>query len=267
MLNRSSASGKALRVLEDVLDVRLGRSAAVVADPVEAHRVPELGIRGLDGEHDLAVQVVRERDVGRRDPEPDHLPPADTAPAEGLGRQLHLVGAGPVEDVADVTVVRQHVRQGRRVAERVHVVADLRAHPETVAEVALAVGDLTVQAHHRREVDVGLDVLAAGDVPPAALDQPPRPLEELGVDPLDLLEEPGLPAGEDELRVLVAAVRRGPERGQRLVYPGLPGPQPHRVDVGVAYHVDDHGKFIPLRLLCTCSLLTVRRSEPCWTSP
>src|SRR3712207_6963906 len=52
----------------------------------------------------------------------------------------------------------------------------------------------------------------------------------LRVDPLHLLEEPGLPAGEYELRVLVAAIRGGTERGQRLVHPSLPGPQPHRVD-------------------------------------
>jgi hypothetical protein len=52
-----------------------------------------------------------------------------------------------------------------------------------------------VQAHDSGEVDVGLDVLASRDVPPAALDQPPHPLDELRVDPLHLLEEPGFPAG------------------------------------------------------------------------
>jgi hypothetical protein len=136
-------------------------------------------------------------------------------------------------------VTREDVRQGRRVAEGVHVVAHLRAHPETVPEVALAVEDLAVQAHERGEVHVRLDVLAARDVPPAALDQPPHPLEELGVDTFHLLEEPRLPAGEDELGVLVAAVRGGAERGQRLVDPGLPGPQPHGIDMGVANHVND----------------------------
>ena len=86
-------------------------------------------------------------------------------------------------------------------------------------------------------------------MPPAALDQPPHPLEELGVYSLHLLEEPGLPAGEYELGVLVAAVRGGTERGQRLVHPGLPGPQPHRVDVGVSYHVDNHEMTNPLRFV------------------
>ena len=55
VLNLSSAPGKP-RVLEDVFDVGLGRSAAVVADPVEAHRVSERGVSRLDGEHDLAVR-------------------------------------------------------------------------------------------------------------------------------------------------------------------------------------------------------------------
>src|SRR5215212_7412685 len=152
-----------------------------------------------------------------------------------------------MEYVPHVTVACEHVRQGRRVAEGVDVVAHFRAHPETVLEIALAVEDLAVQAHESGEVDVGLDVLAARDVPPTTLDEPPHPLEELRVDPLHLLEEPGFPAGEYELRVLVAAIRRGTERGQRLVHPGLPGPQPHRVDVGVSYQVDYHEKTNLLR--------------------
>src|SRR5215216_4561324 len=235
-------------VLEYVFDVGLGRSAAVVTHPVKAHRVSEVGVCRLDGEHDLAVQVVRERDVGGRDPKADHLPPADTAPAECLGWQIHLVGSGTMKDVPDVPVAGQNVRHGRRVSEGVHVVANLWAHSETVLEVALAVDDLTVQTHDSGEVDVGLDVLASRDVPPATLDQPPHPLEELRVDPLHLLEEPRFPAGEYELRLHVAAIRRRTERGQRLVHPGLPGPQPHWVDVGVSYHVYYHEKTNPLRL-------------------
>ena len=42
--------------------------------------------------------------------------------------------------------------------------------------------------------------------------------------------------------------------GQRLVHPGLPGPQPHRVDVGVSYHVDYHELTNPLRL-CELAVL------------
>src|SRR5215216_890150 len=151
-----------------------------------------------------------------------------------------------MEDVALVTVARQHVRQGRRMAEGIHVVAHLRAHPETVPEIALAVEDLAVEPHERGEVDVGLDVLPSRDVPLAALGEARHPLEELRVDPLHLLEEPRLSAGEDELRVFVAAIRGGTERCQRFVHPRLPGPQPYWVDVGVSYHVNDHpGKDHP----------------------
>src|SRR5215212_8930298 len=150
-----------------------------------------------------------------------------------------------MEYVPHVTVACEHVRQGRRVAEGVDVVAHFRAHPETVLEIALAVEDLAVQSHESGEVDVGLDVLAPRDVPPAALDETPYPLEELRVDPLNLLEEPGFPAGEDELRILVAAIRGGTKSGQRLVNSRLPGPQPYGVDVGVSYHVDYHERPAP----------------------
>ena len=58
-------------------------------------------------------------------------------------------------------------------AEAVDVVADGRRDAEAVAEVALAVLDLAVQAGGGRQVQVGLDELAAGDLPLAALDQRP----------------------------------------------------------------------------------------------
>ena len=62
------------------------RTAAVVADAVEAHRVPEVGVGRLDGEHDLAVEVVREGHVARGDAEAEHLAAAGAAPAEGLAQ-------------------------------------------------------------------------------------------------------------------------------------------------------------------------------------
>ena len=64
--------------------------------------------------------------------------------------------------------------------------------------------------------------------------------EEIGAQPLGLLVEPGLAAGEDELGVFVAAVGHRGHGRQRLVGAGLPGPEPHRVDVGVGDHVDAH---------------------------
>ena len=63
--------------------------------------------------------------------------------------------------------------------------------------------------------------------------------EEVGAEALDLRVEPGLAAGEDEVGVFVAAVGHGGGGGQRLVGAGLPGPEPHRVDVGVGDHVDE----------------------------
>jgi hypothetical protein len=135
-------------------------------------------------------------------------------------------------------------------AEGVHVVAHLRAHPEAVAEVAPAVEYLAREAHLRRQVHVGLEVLAARDVPPAVLNQNLHSREELGVYALHLLVEPGFAAGVDELGVLVAALGGGAEGGQRLVHAGLPAPQPHWVDVRVPYHVDDQGSPLGIEERC-----------------
>ena len=102
-----------------------------------------------------------------------------------------------------------------------------------------------MQAGGGGQVQVGLDELAAGDVPLAALDQAADAGEEVGADTLGLLVEPGLAAGEDEIGVFVAAVGHGGGGGQRLVGARLPGPEPHRVDVGVGDHVDAHAAAQP----------------------
>ncbi len=135
----------------------------------------------------------------------------------------------------------EDVGEARGVAEAVDVVAGGGREAEAVAEVALAVLDLAVEAGGGGEVQVGLDELAAGDVPLAALDQGADAGEEVGAQALGFAIEPGLAAGEDEVGVFVAAVGHRGHGRQRLVGAGLPGPEPHRVDVGVGDHVDAHG--------------------------
>ena len=225
---------------EDPFDHRLRRAAAVIADAVEAHGVAERRVGALDGDPDLAGEVGEVGDVAGDDAEGDDLAAADALPDEGVGGQRHLVLLGPAEDVGGVAVAGEDVGQRRGVAEAVDVVADARRDAEAVAEVALAVLDLAVEAGGGGQVEVGLDELAAGDVPLAALDQGADAGEEVGAQPLDLGVEPGLAAGEDELRVLVAAVGHRGGGGERLVGAGLPAPEPHRVDVGIRDHVDAH---------------------------
>ena len=230
---------------EDPLDHRLRRAAAVVADAVEAHGVAEGGVDAVDGDLHLAGEIGEVGDVAGLDAEGGDLGAAGALPAEDVGGEGDLVLFGPAEDVGLVAMFEEDVGQARGVAEAVDVVADPGRDAEAVAEVALAVDDLAVQVLGGRQVEVGLDELAAGDVPLAAFDQAADAGEQLGVEAFDLPVEPGLAAGEDELRVFVAAVGHRGGGGQRLVGAGLPRPEPHRVDVGVGDHVDAHGRLSP----------------------
>ncbi len=131
---------------------------------------------------------------------------------------------GPAEDVPGVAVLDEDIGQARRVAEAVDVVGGDRRDPETIAEVALAVNQLAVEAGRGRQVEVGLEELSAGDVPLAALDELADALEKVGPDALGLLVEPGFAAGEDEFGIFVAAVGGRRHGGERLVDPRLPRP-------------------------------------------
>jgi hypothetical protein len=127
------------------------------------------------------------------------------------------------------------------VAERVEVRADGRRDPERLAQVPLAVERLAHERLAGRDVAVRLDPPAADDLEPAARDVLADPLEELRVALLHPLEEERRVAGEDEARVLVEPVDRGLEGRPHLLVALRPLPQPHRVDVRVADHVDPPG--------------------------
>ena len=231
---------EASSVGDDPFDHRLRRTAAVIADAVEAHRVAELRVGVFDRDLDLSGQLGEIGDVAGSDAESDELAAAYALPDERIGGERNLMLLRPPEDVAGVAVVGEYVGQARRMAEAVDVVADGRRHPEPVAEVTLPVDDLSAKTHFGRQVEVGLDELAAGDVPLPAFDEFPDAGEQIRANLLHLLVDPCLAAGEDELGVLIAAIGRRCHRRECLIRAGLPGPQPDRVDMRIADHMDEH---------------------------
>ena len=231
---------KADAVGDDPFDHRLRRPSPVIADAVEAHGVAEGRIGALDGDLHLTGEVGEVGDIAGIDAEGDDLAAVDALPDEGIGGERHLMLLGAAEDVSGVAVLDEDVGQAGGVAEAVDVVADRRCDAEPVEEIALAMKDLAVKAGGGRQVEVGLQELAAGDVPLAALDQLADAGEKVRAEPLGLAVDPGFAAGEDEIRIFVAAIGGRRHRSERLVGPGLPRPQPNRVDVGVADHVDAH---------------------------
>ena len=229
-----------MSVGDDPFDHCLRRPAAVIADAIEAHGVAELGIGALDRDFHLAREVGKVRDIAGLDAESGNFAARHPAPDEDVRGQRHLMLLGAAEDVAVIAVLDEDVGQAGGVAEAVDVVSDGRRDAEAVAEIALAVDELAMQPGGGRQVQVGLDELPARNMPLAALDELPDPREEIGTHALDDLVEPGFAAGEDELRVFVAPVGGRGHRRQRLVGAGLPAPQPHGIDMGVADHVDAH---------------------------
>ena len=176
-----------------------------------------------------------------RDPVGEHARAVGRLPAEERALERLLLAARAAgRRTSRMPLFAQDLRDRRVVPERVDVRAGRRDDPERVAQVALAVERLP----HER--------LAAGDVavrldPPAA-DRPgsgPRRSargsrsKSARVALLDPLEEERRVAGEDEVRVLVHPVDRRLEGGAHLLVALRPLPQPHRVDVRVADHVQE----------------------------
>jgi len=89
---------------------------------------------------------------------------------------------------------------------------------------------------------------AADDPPASGLHRPADAGEELGVEALDLAVEPAGRAGEDEVRVLGDPVAGAACRCQDRVNAVGPSPQPHRIHMRIADHVDGDHTIPPVGL-------------------
>ena len=75
---------KGVTVLDQPLNVGLGRSATVIAQAIEHHGVSEIGVRCFNGQVNLSVEIVTAGHVCRRDTKANHLRAAAAPPAESL---------------------------------------------------------------------------------------------------------------------------------------------------------------------------------------
>ena len=152
---------------------------------------------------------------------------------------MHLVLGGAHHDVRVAPAGPVEVRQRRRVAEAVHVVADGGLDPEARKDRPR---DLRLHREglRRRLVAVGLDVPSADDLPPARSDVRLHPGVNLRRAELQHLVEPRLAAGDEDLRVVVQKVAGGARRRHHLVHALFLVPQPHRVEVRIQNYVYLH---------------------------
>jgi hypothetical protein len=147
------------------------------------------------------------------------------------------VRAGAQEHVRVHPLLGEDLRQLRVVPERVEVRAGRRLHAEDVAQVALAVEAVAHVRLAGGHVAVRLEPPAADHLPAAVGDPLADALEERRIGLAHPFEEDNRVAGEDEVGVLLHTVDRGLEGGAHLLVALGPLPQPHRIDVRVADHV------------------------------
>ena len=184
-----------------------------------------------------------------RDPVGEHaravgrLPPEDGRSAASL-----LVRARAQEDVRVACRSRAGSAGSSRCARTSRGSRRSSRDPEAVAQVALAVERLPDERLAAGDVAVRLDPPAADHLPAALGDPRADPLEQLrGRSPRPTRRRATESQREDEVRVLVHPVDRRLERRAHLLVALRPLPQPHRVDVRVADHVDDASAHVACR--------------------
>ena len=223
-----------------------------------------LGVRLSGGLVDARQDVAPVAGVVQRWAAGEHPCAVVALPPEEVARQVLLdARGGAEEDVIAQPAVAQDLGQAPRMAEGVDVVAGYRPAAEHGLQAALAVQTVTDEGLAAGDVAVGLHPPSV-DQGPAALGHPRLDGGEHG---RVILLYPAIgdraPAGEDEVGGLLHAFQGGAIGGEHLRASLAHAPQPHRVDVGIAYHVHDDWPgvihaFTPLDLLlsvlvCQCT--------------
>ncbi len=220
-------------------EVRARGAAAVVADAPEDRHVAAEPERHLGARLEALLQVVVLGVVeAHGDPEPENRRAAGALPPVEVGGQRELGLLRPHVNVHGISRGREDLRQAGAVSEGIEVVGDDGRDAERLPEEAPALGNLADDRLGARQVDVGLNVPAAGDVPASGADEPADLLEERRVELADPAIENRLVVVEDELGVRVEELDRGSEGGERLGAPFLPAPLPDGVEVGVCDQVN-----------------------------
>ncbi len=124
--------------------------------------------------------------------------------------------------------------------EAVHAVSYLRLYAELFPEILFAVEALSHAPFSGGQVHVGLNEPAVDHDPPLFPDQLFEPLEFTGVSPFEPPVNPGLAPGEYETFVFFKKFKSGETGFCGLNGPLGPSPEPCRIEMGVAYHVDFH---------------------------
>ena len=224
----------------DTVEVGPRRTATVVAHAIEDHKLFFVGRHPFQGVPEERLQIALPTTlVVVRDAVREHARTVGRSPPERFCGQGLFLRRGAQEHVRADPRLGEQLGQCGGVAERVDVAADRRHGSEAVGEEALGVKCLANEGLAVGQVAVRFDPPAAHDDEAALGDAAGNVLEQLGVDGLDPFEVGDGITGENKLRVLVHAVEGRTERGPYLVQALLPLPEPHRVDMGVADHVDE----------------------------
>jgi hypothetical protein len=119
------------------------------------------------------------------------------------------------------------------VTEAVHIVSDLREFSEVIEEETLSNGDLPLGGKTARQVAIRLNVPTSDGIPAAGFDVVADTFEEIGIQPADLLVDPCLAAGVNNLRVTVEKIRDIITRVEDFVEAIAPGPKPDGIEMSV----------------------------------
>ncbi len=238
-------AGEGLAVVAYPGDKLFAGTATMIADPGKAQRVGNALWQGGAGRPQMRFRQPR-RIVGARDAEGCHLRTVrEAAPAEQPRRQGQLMLLRTHHDVVLLAGFGHKLGQRRRVSEGIGVEGHLGKDAEALEEVLFAAGDLAAEADGAGRITIGLHPPAAGESPASRLHVPPEAPEQRPIVLLDLLVDPRLALGVDGVRVVVKPVAGAAAGGQRLVDPGLPGPEPDGVQVRMQDDVDrSHGEIL-----------------------
>ena len=221
----------------DAFDIPFGGAAAMVSHAVKAHDASFLPLDFPCAPEDMLLQFIGPGTIFKRNAEGRHPGSIVGSPLKKLGLYPFFMASRAHEYIIVHSLFLQDLGQHAVMTEAVHVIAGMCGHSQLFPEITLSVQPLAHKGFSPGRVAVRLHPPAPHDNPASFLYSFPDFFKHGRFVFLHPFIMGCRTAGKKEIVVFLHSVQGGSEGGFYFLAAFLPLPEPHDVQVGVAYHI------------------------------
>src|SRR5260221_4628620 len=137
-------TGKRVEMIADILNMRFGRTAPMVAHAIKTHDMLHPWCHCLCSSQNLFREIGSKGDVRGHKPHAHDFPATRAAPAKHIGRQVYPECCGTVEDIPHAARRFQDIGERCLVTECIDLITNSRTNAQTLQKVTPPMAELSL---------------------------------------------------------------------------------------------------------------------------